>query len=577
MSATPAAPREPARPRPAVEAALVAVLLALLLAQLGYGAWSDGVTYDEREYLSRGYRHLVLGDQRLGAEHPPLANVLAAAPMLALPVQARPLRPDELVHWWDWSRDFLFVDNAGLPLVAWARATVVAQSLALALLVWAWSRALFGPWAAGFALALWTFHPSLLAHGHLATTDLPGTATTVLSSWALWRWSQRPAWSRAALFGLAFGLAAATRLTIFLLVPVFLVLALLPLEPGSGPRRPRQLATLAAWSAGLAWLVVWAAYGFHFRPWPGESPGPVVPAEWLTALDGLAGRLLATLRSWRLLPAGYVTALEAHVVKVVVGNEGYLLGRLGTSGWPHYYVVALLAKSTPGFLLLAALGLARALQALGATARLLAHFWLPAAAFLVSASLSKVQVGERYVLPVHVYLVLLAAGALRFLLERAGGPAVLAVALGLHAGSGLLAARHGYLAYFSPLVGGLDSAHLVLADSNLDWGQDLPRLAAWMRRHGVARVGLSYFGADLPSRYGIDCELLPGLGQPPPRVEDLRGVVAVSPTRLVGLFQSPAERAFHAALRRREPDDRAGALLIYRFPEGPPPAPAGQD
>ena len=51
-------------------------------------------------------------------------------------------------------------------------------------------------------------------------------------------------------------------------------------------------------------------------------------------------------------------------------------------------------------------------------------------------------------------------------------------------------------------------------DSNLDWGQDLKRLAAWMRENGVPRLKLSYFGSAVPAYYGIDAEALPGYTAP---------------------------------------------------------------
>ena len=118
------------------------------------------------------------------------------------------------------------------------------------------------------------------------------------------------------------------------------------------------------------------------------------------------------------------------------------------------------------------------------------------------------------------------------------------------------------LAYFNALAGGHDGGDRVLLDSNLDWGQDLPRLAAWMRRERVASVQLAYQGADDPGRFGIAHEDLPGQYLYPahPPARPFEGVVVVSPTLLFEL----SER--YAFLRERPPDARAGVFFVYRLP-----------
>jgi 4-amino-4-deoxy-L-arabinose transferase-like glycosyltransferase len=549
------------------EALAVAGLLVVLAAQLVFGLLTDGPTYDEPGYIATGYRQLVLGDPLYGVEHPPLARTLSVLPLLALPVVARPMRPEETVAAWRWAHDFLFVDNRDLPLLIVARSPVVAVTLGLAVLVFAWCRFLFGRLPALVALALYAFHPSLLAHGHLATTDLPATATAVASSWAFWFWTRRPGWGRAALFGLIHGLAVSTRMTAWLLVPVFLALAAIS-WPDWGRGRPRaavEALRLGLTWAALVWLSIWACYGFRNQPWPRESLPRIVPFAWTRALEGTGGQALGWLRGSRLLPEPYLASLEVHYMKARLGHEAYLLGQRGTSGWLHYYAVALLAKSTPAFLLLAGLALGRAVRARDG-ARQLTHVLLPAAVWFVAASASTVQVGERYVLPVHVYLLPAIAAAVGWLMTQAGGPWLLWAALAVHAASSLAVAPRGYLTYFSPLVGGIDVAHLVMVDSSLDWGQDLPRLARWMERKGVQGVLLGYFGTDDPDRYGIERSDLPGsrMHRPVPAEPPFEGVLVVSPTFLAGVYLSPEQRAFYATLRSRQPDDRAGALLIYR-------------
>jgi hypothetical protein len=106
-------------------------------------------------------------------------------------------------------------------------------------------------------------------------------------------------------------------------------------------------------------------------------------------------------------------------------------------------------------------------------------------------------------------------------------------------------------------------------DSNLDWGQDLKGLKAWMDTNGVARVKLSYFGTADPEYYGIACDLLPGQMLPPPRQvtrEIVPGdVVAVSVTNLQGVYLPPEDRPLMERLKAQAPVAIIGhSIRIYR-------------
>ncbi|GGU86654.1 hypothetical protein [Lentzea flava] len=62
-----------------------------------------------------------------------------------------------------------------------------------------------------------------------------------------------------------------------------------------------------------------------------------------------------------------------------------------------------------------------------------------------------------------------------------------------------------YLPYSNEAFGGPEKTHLRLHDSNVDWGQDLGRLADRLaKRYPGERIWLVYKGAGVPSYYGID-------------------------------------------------------------------------
>ena len=106
-------------------------------------------------------------------------------------------------------------------------------------------------------------------------------------------------------------------------------------------------------------------------------------------------------------------------------------------------------------------------------------------------------------------------------------------------------------------------------DSNLDWGQDLIGLRAYMERNGVPRLKLLYFGTADPGYYGIACDRLPGYQPPPPStlVREVRpgDIVAVSATHLQGVYLEPGVRALTEQLRARRPIAVIGyTIFVYR-------------
>jgi len=220
-------------------------------------------------------------------------------------------------------------------------------------------------------------------------------------------------------------------------------------------------------------------------------------------------------------------------------------------------------KNTPGFL--AALGLA--IVSLRKSARDTAHWIVPAALMLIAASLSRVQVGDRYILPVYAYAIVGIATLAPTLLRDRRGPAVAIFLFLAHAIPSVAAGREGHLGYFNALVG-RDLSHLVLSDSNGDWGQDLPRLAEWSRAHPDRRLLLAYWGNDDPNRYGLVREDLPSVAQypTPARLPDpLAGWMAVSSTLVAGLYPPPGMVGGYSALQKRMPTERVGGFLIYEL------------
>ena len=120
-----------------------------------------------------------------------------------------------------------------------------------------------------------------------------------------------------------------------------------------------------------------------------------------------------------------------------------------------------------------------------------------------------------------------------------------------------------YLAYFNEAAGGPQNGFRHLADSNLDWGQDLKALKTYQDDHELGTIQLSYFGTASPRKYGIKNRPLPSFPfhQDAPLPKRWRGTFAISATNLVGLN---LKDDYYERFRSMEPAAVIGhSIFIY--------------
>ncbi len=195
------------------------------------------------------------------------------------------------------------------------------------------------------------------------------------------------------------------------------------------------------------------------------------------------------------------------------------------------------------------------------SAWLVACVAIPIALYGYSAMMTSLNLGLRHILPIYPFLFLLIGIGL----ARLGMVKVVAIlAVGLGAATAL--AYPNYIPFFNAIARPWRLE--LLSDSNLDWGQDLPTLARWQRRYPNERLYFCYFGSADPSFYGIRYINLPsGYSlNPTAQLPDKPGVIAVSATKLQGLYVYPDVADFYAALRTRQPQQiLGGSIYLFDF------------
>lgn len=561
--------REPARPTVpdplrAGRAKTAALLSVFVVAYVSLGVASytrTSATWDEPIHLTAGYAAARQADYRFDPSHPPLLRLWAALPLLFMSGITPPAPPPAGMPPTEWldtaysgAHRFLYLENDADRLLYAGRFMVLLLGALLGVLVFFWARDWLGPTAAVAALAFFALEPNLLAHARLVTTDLAVTCFVFGAAYYAWR-TQRAVtgWNVAGL-ALFFSLALATKFTAILLAPCLLLLLVSVVQRGAIV--PRQAAAITATVALATFGVLWAAYGFRHAPSDTLGWTFDLHARELAAKAPVLAQLTEWIDGLRLVPNAFIEG-TLYSAASLRGMPAFLAGEISPEGWWYYFAFAILIKTPVALLALAAVGLWACVRRRTESGHAALFVLLPLTMFLAVAMISGVNLGVRHVLPIYPFLLLVAAAGTMELwrLSRRAGHAAVAIAISAMLVEGSLAYPYP-LTFFNAFVGGPANGHQYLLDSNLNWGQGLKALKAWMDDAGVEHVNLSYFGQADPAYYDIGVTHLPGApgfateAIVKPR---LPGYVAISETTLHGVYSPPEWQLFYSGFQRLTP------------------------
>lgn len=533
-------------PRSALAARLITgltMLVVLLQGALSLDfASKASVTHDEYWHLPVGVLHWKTGRFDWDVLNPPLLRAWAAIPVArswTTPPPPDPIPPgeygDRFVQ--DHSQNFRELYFRG-------RVMVIVLSLFASSILIVWSRSLFGPLGGLIVGIIWCLSPNTIAHGSLVTTDMAAVLGFASVLWLMQRFADRPSWRNATAWGLALGLSQGLKYTCVLLYPICLVGWFLAARTSNEPRLKR-LVVLGRFTAGMLLSLVVLKLVYL------DLSVPERIDTWKFRSQA-ATRLQERLKpvGWLPIPfpKDFIRGIDEQRVVMEQPHPVYLESEWRETGFRSYYVKTLLYKLPLGSLLLLAIAAIpwRGLR-MGGEGWPIVYVLLPAIGLVVLASLENMQLGLRYILPA-IALAALFQGrtALRW---RARGGRLFKLMVSVAALGSIFGLRYhpSDIAYFNEYAGftaaklspvmtpnlGPDysvapvGGRLLLADSNIDWGQDLDGLKRYLAESGIDEIGLAYFGTVDPGAVGIRFHL------PPARYPE-PGRYAVSVNYVVG-------------------------------------------
>lgn len=500
-------------------AGILAILLfATMFTIMIFAAIGDSGTVDEIAHIPSGYSYDRYGDYRLNPEHPPLAKALAGFPLLFLDLK------DIRLDWtWNaidqWDAGWHMIYGGGTDpaqIIFWARLPMILLTLGLGLLLYFWSKKLYGRKVSLLVLALYAFYPDILGHGHLVTTDIAAAFGFVVSIFAFDLMLEKKTWKYIIFAALAFALAQLLKFSAFLLFFIFLILILFraKLDKNENTTYWQSLwryFKMYFWMSILSLIAVWIVYipfVFHTPAAIEHSviennllPGDARTAIFRNFLHHFEGNAVTRALGH------YLMGIMLVIARVAGGNATYIMGRLSDKSISWYFPVAWLIKTPLTVILMLVWSFILLFVFRSKDKKSAWQNWLfltPVFVYWAFTLKGSLNIGIRHLIPTIPFVLLFIGKSMYRYLGDENFPltlqglviSVLVIFMGINT----LSYYPQYIAYFNALVPRAER-YKYLTDSSLDWGQDLLRLRDYVAENNIDNIKVDYFGGSVPSFY----------------------------------------------------------------------------
>lgn len=426
----------------------IAVFLLLLFGTLAVVStytrlsWTD----DEQFHIACGMEWWKEGVYHIQPLHPPLARVMDAALWYVTDV----LYGEKALEGFTPRQTYIYK-------MILARLGALPFYLLSCIIVYHWSRRLYGDVPAILSLALYVWLSTVTAHGSLATTDM---AYTAVFMWALFcgiAWLHNPDAKRSLLLGAALGIMVGTK-----------------------------FSGLVQWPAAMA-LILIAQSAHNYR-----MAQPVIPIRsthlFHTFVYSLPVMIAALALIYRFDITPLIDGIKAAHSLDQVSFGVWFYGPFKHGGAWDFFPVVFYYKTPLSFLLASAIGLILITRAFLHRQFSISHLYpfLTATGVMLVSMTSQINLGVRHVLPVYPLLAVPSGYALWWLWKGGVHKRLLCGVLLCAQLTSFILAAPQHLSYFNILAG--DGPEYITLDSDFDWGQDMIALDEALKERAIKSV-----------------------------------------------------------------------------------------
>jgi hypothetical protein len=524
---------------------LAIILIIIMIALAVISLRQESAIMDEVAHIPAGYSYLTQRDYRLNPEHPPLLKDLSAIPLLFIkninfPKYLKAWK-DEVNSQWDFGFNFLYKSgNDADKIIFWSRLPMLLLLILLGFFIWRWTKELYGKWTALLAIFLFSFSPTFIAHGRYVTTDVGAAFAFFVATYYFIKCLSAEAlgeggakkYKRIILAGIFFGLAQLIKFSLFLLIPYFALLLLIWIFVSKKLNYILKFILILI----IGYVLVYPVYLFHISNYPYQKQ--MADTEFIASHFPFkpAGKLVTAMAEKSILRpyAQYLLGLFMVFQRATGGNTTYFLGEVNNQGWYDYFPIVYTIKPPLVLHILTIIALLflgwqipkfRNCLPAGKAGKLEIRNWLKKyfveismliflAVYWAFSIKSNLNIGIRHILPTFPFVYILVSGQIKRIFSHlrglkplrgkyliiSGWTLFFILCLLWYALSSLSIFPY-YLTHFNELVGGAKNGYIYVTDSNLDWGQDLKRLAKWADQQGIEKIKVDYFGGGTPEYY----------------------------------------------------------------------------
>ena len=527
------------------------IALATLYWWLAVSAMDQkSTTIDEMGHITAGYSYLKFGDFRLDQPNGLLPQELAAIPLIfgdfRFPLIEQPAwqygNYDSLGY------QFFFQSGNDLSmLLRKSRAMVALLGIALGFIVYFWSKGVFGRTGAMISLFLYTFCPTALSLGGLATSDMAAALFFTAATWSVWRSLHKISPASMVFGGAAIAGLALSKMSAGLLLPVLALMLTVrlvykaPLHVrlrtsyvvNSVHRQVKYLLASLAMQGVIVYVLIWAAYGFRYSMYqtsPDQEQSYL--GSWNDQLRGgnFVESMIGIARDCRVLPEALLFG-TAYVLRhshstPEVPRPAFLNGEYSLDGFKSFFPSCVLYKTPLGTLAILIIAAAGAVavwmnrnrkkkKSLDTFSKDAFYEMTPLAVlffvYWAAALHTSLNIGHRHIFPIYPPMFVFAGAASYWIKSRHRVAQIFLSCALLGVAIESFAIRPHYLAYFNVFAGGPKNGHKHLVDGSIELGENLIFLRQWLEKNNPtqAPVYLSYFGHASTHYYGVYGNRLP--------------------------------------------------------------------
>ncbi|MGB7874946.1 MAG: glycosyltransferase family 39 protein [Anaerolineales bacterium] len=378
-----------------------------------------------------------------------------------------------------------------------ARMVTLLFSALVALIVFIWSRSLYGFIPALFSLVLYILDPNILAHSRLVTTDIYAAGTTIFLFFFLWRFAHRRNLFNGLLCALALGLSLIAKYSAIVLIPLAFVTLLIFdtaafLESYDKQRTQAVVAYLRRYIVYLIVAFVVVGFVVNISFLSTRTFAQLEDYQFQSDFFRSIQQIPAIKKISVPLPYPYLEGLD-----LVLNNERtgvsygniYLLGQIrhGNDGFTGYYFIASLLKVPIASQVIYLLAFYVYLRDPNRRSRFFADdifLLVPVLFFTIYYNFFfNAQIGIRYYLVVFPFLYVFSGQLFSDFTRFSNITKRLALGSVAYLLFSVLSYYPNFLPYFNEFVWNRSHAYRYLADSNVDWGQNSDKLGEYLSAH----------------------------------------------------------------------------------------------